>query len=69
MDVSHCIEPGVNIGVDIPEFSPKQIIALYLKFNPEAFCYVSTINYRSLDYCFSYLTSNELYNSQCYNMV
>ena len=41
MDESHYIEPDVNI----PEFSPKQVIALYLKFKPEAFCYVSTINY------------------------
>ena len=39
------MEPDVNT----PEFSPKQIIALYLKFKPEAFCkrsmLVSTINY------------------------
>ena len=41
MDESHYIEPDVNI----PEFSPKQVIALYLKFKPEPFCYVSTINY------------------------
>ena len=39
MDERHCIEPDVNI----PEFSPKQIIALHLKFKPEAFCYVSSI--------------------------
>ena len=35
MDESHCMEPDVNT----PEFSPKQITALYLKFKPEAFCY------------------------------
>ena len=59
MDESHCTEPDVNT----PEFSPKQIIALYLKFNPEAFCYLCWYYQLSLDYCFSYLTSNELYNS------
>ena len=37
MDESHCMEPDVNT----PEFSSKQITASYLKFKPEAFCYVS----------------------------
>ena len=37
MDESHCMEPDVNT----PEFSPKQIIALYSKFEPEAFYYRS----------------------------
>ena len=43
MDESHCIEPYV----DTPEFSPKQIIALYLKFQQEALyaIYVGCINY------------------------
>ena len=64
MDESHCIEPDVNT----PEFSPKQIIALYLKFKPEAFYYVSTI-YPWIIVFHVCMISNELYNSQCYNMV
>ena len=36
MDESHCMGPDIYT----PEFSPKQIIALYLKFKPDAFCYL-----------------------------
>ena len=59
MNESHCMEPDVNT----PEFSPKQIIALI--FNVQAGgISLSMLYYQlSLDYCFSYLTSNELYNS------
>ena len=42
-----------------PEFSPKQIIALYLKF--KLLLVLSIIP----GLLFLYLTSNELYNSQC----
>ena len=39
MDESHCMEPDVNT----PEFSPKQTIALYLKFKPDEFFYRSML--------------------------
>ena len=63
MDESHSILKNLMLIFNTPEFSPKQIIILCLKF--KLLLVLSIIP----GLLFFILTSNELFNSQCYDTL